>query len=178
MPLLLVGALPMTPHQDAETRKLAEWKALSEYERGASTPNSVLCRYHEREAGGECSYWGGRPLLNDSCPACVVMWDMDAAICAARQEARRERDHEWWEALACVDNVEPTPEDVKKWILLMAETRADEKARAARREALEDAEKALHVLWASASSPWRNERQESIEAIRALATPSQATGER
>ena len=40
---------------------------------------SVLCQHHERVAGGEASRWQVRPLLNDSCPVCVVESALDKA---------------------------------------------------------------------------------------------------
>lgn len=41
----------------------------------------------------------------------VTRWIADAI-----RKAVTDRDMEWWEKCACVDNVDPTPEAVERWI--------------------------------------------------------------
>lgn len=43
------------------------------------------------------------------------------AECKAYRNQLRIRDFEWWEALCLVDNVEPTPLGVKRWLLILSE---------------------------------------------------------
>jgi len=72
-------------------------------------------------------------------------------IASAIREAVKDRDMEWWQALACVDNVAPTPEAVRAWVLALSkhfEEEAVDKAVAAEREAL---------LNASESRSWHDE---------------------
>jgi hypothetical protein len=46
--------------------------------------------------------------------------DHEEVIHAALREAVAARDAEWWEKLALVDNVAPTPDAVKAWLLHLA----------------------------------------------------------
>jgi hypothetical protein len=55
-------------------------------------------------------------------------------VADARQQARSERDQEWWDALSGVPGVEATPEAWKRWQMALQEQ--------ARREAFEEAAKA------------------------------------
>jgi hypothetical protein len=46
----------------------------------------------------------------------VISCTMVSTIAASIQAALDDRDMEWWEKCCLVDNVEPTPEGVDRWI--------------------------------------------------------------
>ena len=46
---------------------------------------------------------------------------LGSEVASAIHDAVRDRDMEWWQACALVDNVAPTPEAVKQWIAVSTE---------------------------------------------------------
>ena len=71
-------------------------------------------------------------LANDPDTSMVYRSCLRYLIAAAIREAVAERDFEWWEKLALVDNVAPTPEAVRDW-----------NARLGQREVAEERERCL-----------------------------------
>lgn len=61
------------------------------------------------------------------------------AIDAAREQGRRDRDMEWWEAIVQVDGVAPSPEAAKKFLLDLATHEQEGAREQGRREGLEQA---------------------------------------
>lgn len=55
----------------------------------------------------------GPCFASKGCEACQRVW-------RGVNEALGNRDVEWWEQLALVDNVAPEPKAVKKWVLALA----------------------------------------------------------
>jgi len=63
-------------------------------------------------------------------------------LTALLDELERERDFEWWQEIVLVDNVPPTPQDAKEWLLHLSKHEQD----GARAEGYEEARKQMVAL--------------------------------
>lgn len=106
---------------------------------------------------------------NDNCGVCA---QLAVALMERAREAAKDRDFEWWEKLALVDNVAPTPEAVREWLLDVAEHEREGAVKAATEELwkLRDRACAECLITADRERQAREKAEKERDELRALAT--------
>ena len=114
-----------------------------------------------QERARDVAEWFAKKYMEPRRAPTYCVEEMTETVIFAIQAAVRDRDMEWWQSRALVDNVATTPEAVKQWIAVETEHAVQK----ARRETLEEAARAAEqrgINWPDGSA------RACADAIRAL----------